>query len=146
MILDGGGRSDAARAGGVTLQMVRDWVLCLNADGPDWLIPRKAPVKVSVLNDEQRRRLVEIVESGSIPASHGVVRWRLIDLVEWVSDELGLSITKQTMRCEMRALSYRKLSARPRHHGQGSEDITAFKKASCLFGAYPQKPSLGHPQ
>ena len=33
-IYDGGTRSEAARIGGVTLQIVRDWVLRLNADGP----------------------------------------------------------------------------------------------------------------
>ena len=74
LILDGGSRSDAARSGGVTLQIVRDWVLRFNAEGPDGLISRKAPGKVSILNDEQRGALVEIVESGLIPASHGVVR------------------------------------------------------------------------
>jgi len=70
------------------------------------------------------------VESGPIPASHGVVRWRLIDLAQWVRDEFGLSITKQTLSREMRALGYRKLSARLRHQGQGSEDIATFKKTS----------------
>jgi transposase len=122
--------SDAARAGGVTLQIVRDWVLRFNAEGPDGPISRKAPGKVSILNDEQHRALVEIVESGPIPASHGVVRWRLIDLAQWVRDEFGLSITKQTLSREMRALGYRKLSARLRHQGQGSEDIATFKKTS----------------
>ena len=130
VILDSGSRSDAAKAGGVTLQIVRDWVLRFNAEGPDGLISRKAPGKVSILNDEQRRALVEIVESGPIPASHGVVRWRLIDLAQWVRDEFGLSITKQTLSREMRALGYRKLSARPRHQGQRSEDIATFKKTS----------------
>jgi len=27
--------------------------------------------------------LVDVVESGPIPAIHGVVRWRLIDLAQW---------------------------------------------------------------
>ena len=31
VILDGGSRSDAAKADGVTLQIVRDWVLRFNA-------------------------------------------------------------------------------------------------------------------
>ena len=70
------------RFGGVTLQIVRDWVLRFNAEGPDGLISRKAPGKASILNDEQRRALLEIVESGPTPASHGVVRWRLIDLAQ----------------------------------------------------------------
>jgi transposase len=130
VILDGGSRSEAAKVGGVTLQIVRDWVLRFNAEGPDGLASRKAPGKVPILNDEQRRALVEMVEAGPIPASHGVVRWRLIDLAQWIWDEFGLSITKQTLSREMRALGFRKLSARPRHHGQKEDAIADFKKAS----------------
>ena len=118
MILDGGSRSEAAAIGGMTLQIVRDWVLRFNAAGPDGLASRKAPGKVPILNDEQRGALAEMVEAGPIPASHGVVRWRLIDLAQWIWDEFGLSITKQTLSREMRAMGFRKLSARPRHHGQ----------------------------
>jgi transposase len=120
--------SDAAGVGGGTLQIVRDWVLRFNAEGHDGLTSRKAPGKASFLNEEQRRALLELVEAGPIPSSHGVVGWRLIDLAQWVHDEFGLSITKQTLSHEMRALGYRKLSARPCHRGQRSEDIAAFKK------------------
>ena len=42
-IYDGGRRTDAARIGGVGLQIIRDWVLRFNAEGPDGLIDRKAP-------------------------------------------------------------------------------------------------------
>ena len=38
LILDGGSRSDAARMAGVTLQIVRDWVLRFNAAGADGLL------------------------------------------------------------------------------------------------------------
>lgn len=130
LILDGSSRSEAATASGVTLQVVRDWVIRFNTDGPDGLISRKAPGKASILNDEQRRALAQQVEAGPIPAAHGVVRWRLIDLAQWVWDEFGLSITKQTLSREMRALGFRKLSARPRHHGQNDGAIADFKKAS----------------
>ena len=41
-IYDGGARSDAARIGGVTLQIVRDWVLRFNARGPSGLLTGKA--------------------------------------------------------------------------------------------------------
>ena len=40
-IYDGGDRLDAARMSGVGLQVIRDWVLRINADGPDGLIDRK---------------------------------------------------------------------------------------------------------
>ena len=130
VILDGGSRSEAARMAGVTLQIVRDWVLRFNEAGPEGLATRKAPGKASILNDEQRARLLEQVESGPIPAAHGVVRWRLVDLGQWIWDEFGLSVTRFTLGRELRAMGYRKLSARPRHHGQRVGDIADFKKLS----------------
>lgn len=130
LILDGGSRSEAARVAGVTLQIVRDWVLRFNESGPDGLATRKAPGRASILNDEQRARLVEIVETGPIPAAHGVVRWRLCDLAQWIWDEFELSVTRHTLGRELRALGYRKLTARPRHRGQKPEDIAVFKKSS----------------
>ena len=42
-IYDGGRRTDAARIGAVGLQVIRDWVLRFNAQGPDGLVDRKAP-------------------------------------------------------------------------------------------------------
>ena len=51
-IYDGGARSDAARIGGVGLQVIRDWVLRFNADGPNGLIDRKAPGQPPKLNNE----------------------------------------------------------------------------------------------
>ena len=130
LILDGGSRSEAAKIAGVTLQIVRDWVLRFNEGGPDGLATRKAPGRASILNDDQRARLAEIVEAGPIPASHGVVRWRLCDLAQWVWDEFELSVTRHTLGRELRAMGYRKLSARPRHRGQKREDIAIFKKSS----------------
>jgi Homeodomain-like domain len=41
-IYDGATRSEAAAIGGVTLQIVRDWVLKLNERGPDGLVHGKA--------------------------------------------------------------------------------------------------------
>ena len=80
MIYEGGSRTQAAELGGVTLQVVRDWVLRFNADGPAGLIDRKAPGQPSRLKDQHRAALAAMVENGPIPAVHGVVRWRIIDL------------------------------------------------------------------
>ena len=130
MIVDRGSRSDAAKFAGVTLQIVRDWVLRFNEGGPDGLATRRAPGRTSILNDEQRARLAEQVEAGPIPAAHGVVRWQLADLAQWVWDEFALSVTRHTLGRELSAMGYRKLSARPRHHGQKPDDIVDFKKTS----------------
>ena len=39
-IYEGASRTEAARIGGVTLQIVRDWVVKFNATGPEGLIDR----------------------------------------------------------------------------------------------------------
>ena len=72
-----------------------------------------------------------MIESGPIPAVHGVVRWRLIDLAQWIFEEFRITIAKQTLSRELRAMGYRKLSARPRHHAQAEGAIEDFKKTSA---------------
>jgi transposase len=97
LIYDGGRRSEAAEVGGVTLQVIRDWVLRFNAEGPEGLIDRKAPGGKRKLNDDQRRALFEIVEGGPIPAVHGVVRWRLKDLVQWIYEAFGITLKRDVV-------------------------------------------------
>ena len=89
-VYDGASRTEAARIGGVTLQIVRDWVVKFNAHGSDGLIDRKAPGQPSKL----------------------------------------ITVAKQTLSRELRAMGYRKLTARPRHHGQAEGAIEDFKKTS----------------
>src|SRR5580700_8028697 len=127
-IYGGGSRSDAARTGGVGVQIVRDWVVRFNAKGPDGLLNGKAPGARSILDERQRRALRQAVEDGPIPALHGVVRWRLIDLAQWLFEEFRVSISKPTLSRELRHMGFRKLSARPRHHAQDEEAAVAFKK------------------
>ena len=54
-----------------------------------------------------------MVESGPISAVHGVVPWRLNDLPRWIFEEFRITIAKQTLSRELRAMGYRKLSTRP---------------------------------
>ena len=127
-IYDGHSRSHAAQLAGVGLQIVRDWVLRFNEHGPDGLINRKAPGRKPILDAAKRAALRDVLEQGPIPAVHGVVRWRLIDLVQWVWDEFGLAISEQTLSREVRAMNYRKLSARPRHYAHNARHAEAFKQ------------------
>ena len=144
-IYDGASRTQAAEIGGVTLQVVRDWVLRLNAFGPDGLIDRKAPGQRSRLDERHRAALAAMVEDGPIPAVHGVVRWRIIDLCQWVWDEFEVSVSKQTLSRELRAMGYRKLSARPRHHGQVAGAIEHFKKPFPPASPRSRTPSASMP-
>ena len=129
-IYDGCSRGDAARIGGVTLQSVRDWVLRFNGQGPEGLIAIKAPGPKPKLDDAQRLALKEIVEAGPIPAVHGVVRWRLVDLAQWLYEEFAISLDETTVGRELKAMGFRKLSARPRHYAQNEFAVEAFKKTS----------------
>src|SRR6202035_5030796 len=67
-IYDGASRTEAAKIGGVRLQIVRDWVLKFNAHGPEGLIDCKPPGQPSRLNGAHRAALAAILESGPVPA------------------------------------------------------------------------------
>ena len=104
------------------------FVLAFNADGPDGLIGGKAPGARPRLNADLRASLKALVEQGPVPAAHGVVRWRLIDLAQILFEDHGVSVSEQTLSRVLRGMGYRKLSARPRHHAQDQNAIPAFKK------------------
>ena len=70
-------------------------VVRFNARGPDALIDGKVPGARPKLDDAQRQALVGNVESGPIPAVHGVVRWRLIDLAQWLYAEFAVSVDER---------------------------------------------------
>ena len=88
-VYDGARRTEAATIGGVTMQIVRDWVMKFNAHGPDGLIDRKAPGQPSKLTEAHRAALKAVIESGPTAAIDGVVRWRLVDLCQWIWEEPG---------------------------------------------------------
>ena len=126
---EGASRTEAAKVGGVTLQIVRDWVMKFNAHGPEGLIDRKPPGQPSRLNGAHRAALAAILESGPIPwPCLASWRWRIVDLCQWMFEEFRVVVAKQTLSRELRAMGYRKLSARPRHHEQAEGAIEDFKK------------------
>jgi hypothetical protein len=74
---------------------VRDWVLKFNAHGPDGLIDRKPPGQPPRLNDAHRAALAAVIESGPIPAVHGVIRWRIVDLCQWIWEEFRVVVASR---------------------------------------------------
>jgi transposase len=112
-------------------QIVRDWVLRFNAWGADGLIDRKPPGGSPKLNQAQRRALAAMVESGPIPAIHGVVRWRLQDLQQWLFEEFRVSLVESSVSRTLKALGFVKISARPRHRAQNELGLEDFKKKVC---------------
>src|SRR3954470_6522029 len=56
-IYAGASRTEAAKIAGVTLQIIRDWVVKFNASGPERLIDRKAPGRAALLSEKHRKAL-----------------------------------------------------------------------------------------
>jgi transposase len=139
-IYAGGRRTEAARVGATQLQVIRDWVLRFNADGPSGLIDRKAPGNPPKLDKAQRLALAKIVENGPIPAIHGVVRWRLIDLRHWIWQEFAISMDERSVGRILRAMNFVKMTARPRHHAQNEWALVDFKKTSPPVWQRSAKP------
>ena len=139
-IYDGGSHKQAARIGGVTPQIVRDWIVRFNDRGAAGLITGRSAGSVSKLTPALRQALAKMVDDGPDPAVHGVVRWRLKDLAAWLTKQHGITLDETTIGRALKALGYRKLSARPRHHAQADTAIADFKKASRPRSK-PSKPS-----
>src|SRR3974390_1002918 len=54
-VLDGASREEAAKAGGMDRQTLRDWVIRFNEEGPEGLINKPSPGAPSKLKSEERR-------------------------------------------------------------------------------------------
>jgi hypothetical protein len=74
--------------------------------------------------------VLEIIERGPTAGIHGMVRWRITDLGQWLWEEFRVSVSPQTLSRVLRGMGLRKLSARPRHHAQAEGAIATFKKTS----------------
>lgn len=141
-IYEGATRTEAAKIGRVTLQIVCDWVLKFNTHNPDGLLNRKAPGQPPRLKDEHLTAFTRMIESGPIPAIRGVVRWRLVDLCQWVFEEFHIHVAPQTMSRELHAMGYRILSARPRHYAQAEVAIEDLKKSPARLEAIAQEKGI----
>ena len=122
-------------------------MLKFNADGPAGSIDRKAPGQPPRLNDAHRATLAAIIESGPIPAVHGIVRWRIVDLCHRIFAEFRVVISRQTLSRELRAMGYRKLSARPGITRRLPARLRILKKSPRLPGrdrARERRRSRGH--
>jgi transposase len=126
------------------LQIVRDWVVRFNAKVADGLLNGQG-ARPEHTDGHRRQAFRQIVEEGPIPAIHGVVRWRLIDLTQWIFEEFRASISKQTLSRELRRMGFRKLPARPRHHTQGAEAAETFKKFPRPRGEIAAHQARGKP-
>jgi transposase len=129
-VLDGASRAEAAKAGGMDRQTLRDWVIRFNEQGPEGLISKPSPGAPGKLSAKHKAFLARIVETGPIPAIHGVVRWRACDLIMQLHEEFGISVSDDTVYRALKELGFSHVSARPKAYRQDPEAMEAFKKTS----------------
>ena len=140
-VLDGASREEAAKIGGMDRQTLRDWVIRFNERGSDGLINIPSPGVPPKLDDAHKTFLARIVAEGSIPAVHGVVRWRACDLIMRLHEEFGLSVSDDTIYRVLKKLGFSHVSARPKAYQQDAETMAAFKKTSH-YGWWKPAPNL----
>ncbi|MCB1377143.1 MAG: winged helix-turn-helix domain-containing protein [Alphaproteobacteria bacterium] len=85
---------------------------------------------------------MKMIESGPILAAHDVVRWRLVDLCQWIWEEFWIIVAKQTLCREPRTTGYRNLSATPHHHAQVDGAIADLKNIPRASGGDRLKKGL----
>jgi Winged helix-turn helix len=63
-----------------------------------------------------------------------------------VWEEFRIRVAKQTLSRQLRAMGFRKLSARPRHHAHNEHAAKAFKKTSPTCWRRSRAASLRAPK
>ena len=64
------------------------------------------------------------------------MRWRRIDLKRIIVARFGVDYHERYVGTLLKELGFSHISARPRHPGQNTETIEAFKKTSCTLNAH----------
>ena len=77
MIMEGASRTEAARAQGMELQILRDWVLLYNVEGFDGLADRPRGGSEVRLTEVQIAEVGAWIEAGPELERDGVARWRV---------------------------------------------------------------------
>src|SRR5260221_5224900 len=82
-IYDGATRTEAAKIGGVGLQIIRDLVVRFNARGPHGVLDGKSTGQPSKLNHTQRHAIARMSLRGLHPAGRVVRTLALVEIGAW---------------------------------------------------------------
>jgi|SRR5271165_879158 len=128
LVMEGSGRSEAARAAGMDRQTLRDWVHRYNESGLAGL--HNAPERgrpPRKLTPEQEMTVAEWVRRGPAP-EHKIVRWRCVDLRDEIGREFRVQLHERTVGKLLARLNFAHVSVRPRHPEQDAAAQEAHKK------------------
>jgi transposase len=80
------------------------------------------------LSADQQAELAHLVETGPDRVTHGVVRWRRVDLQRVIAERFGVVYHERTVGKILKQLGFSHISARRRHPAQDGQTIAALKK------------------
>ena len=130
LVMDGLSRTEAARAGGMDRQTLRDWVIRYNDEGIEGLRDRPRPGRPGQLREDQLAALAQLVEAGPDIKVHGVVRWRCADLQAQIKQRFDVEVSERHVGRLLKRLKFTPLSVRPRHPQADEAAQETFKKTS----------------
>jgi transposase len=133
LVLEGKSRTKAATSCGMDRQILCDWVHRYNAEGLRGLHNRTAPGAKSKLSREQEQEVAELVRNGPDLATHGVVRWRRIDLAQAIEQRYGVKLAERSVGDLLHRLGFRRISVRPRCPEQDPATQQTHKKTSPIW-------------
>lgn len=140
LVLEGSGRTHAAKACGMDRQTLRDWVHRYNVEGIGGLFNRRPVGRKARLGAEQKAKIAGLVEAGPDPDKDGVVRWRRIDLKKKIEVLFGVTMHERTVGKLLAELGYVRLSTRPQHPASDPAAQETFKKLSPGRSARAYRP------
>jgi putative transposase len=131
--LEGAARAEAAKAGAMDRQTLRDGVIRFNEAGPEGLIDRPKGHARCRLPEGQLAVLKAWMLRGPNPKRDGVSAWRIVDAIAFCEERFGVHYSQEGMRRILRQelnLSHQK--TRPVHPQHDPRRAEAFKKgAAC---------------
>ena len=130
LVMDGHSRTDAARAGGMDRQTLRDWVHRFNAEGPAGLVDKARSGRPPRLSADQLKDLDAVVEAGPDVETDGVVRWRCVDLRRIIAEKYKVDLCERSVGRILNDRGFRHVSVRPHHPKSDGGAQELFKKAS----------------
>jgi transposase len=130
LVLEGQDRTRAAELNGMDRQTLRDWVHRYNQEGVEGLLSRPSTGRPRSLSPERRAELKTLVIEGPDPQTHGVVRWRCVDLQKEIEQRYGVKAHVHSIAKWLHQLDLTRLQPRPRHPQQEDDAQDLFKKAS----------------
>ena len=127
-VLDGVSRTVAAAQAGMDRQTLRDWVHRFNTQGLEGLRNLTPGHPVRRLTPEQAAEVRAHVLAGPDPDKDGLVRWRCVDVQNWIAETYQVHYHQSTVGKLLHALKLSHVSVRPMHPESDEATQAAFKK------------------